>query len=76
MPPLRKSLAKSQSAPTFNLLRFRLVCLGVLTCLVFLLLRVADLQLINHPMLEKEADQRSLRTVTLPQSWYFAGSQR
>ncbi|WP_099350193.1 penicillin-binding transpeptidase domain-containing protein [Erwinia amylovora] len=66
MPPLRKSLAKSQSAPTFNLLRFRLVCLGVLTCLVFLLLRVADLQLINHPMLEKEADQRSLRTVTLP----------
>ncbi|CAO97821.1 penicillin-binding transpeptidase domain-containing protein [Erwinia tasmaniensis] len=66
MPPLRKSLDKSQPAPTFNPLRFRLVCLGVLTCLVFLLLRVADLQLINHPMLEKEADQRSLRTVTLP----------
>ncbi|ADP11525.1 Peptidoglycan synthetase [Erwinia sp. Ejp617] len=68
MPPLRQSLAKSQTAPTFNPLRFRLVCLGVFSCLVFLLLRVADLQLINHPMLEKEADQRSLRTVTLPTS--------
>ena len=31
-----------------------------------LLARVGDLQLINHPMLEHEADQRSLRTVTLP----------
>lgn len=68
MPPLKKFLAKtkSQPAPTFNPLRFRLVCLGVMTCLVVLLARVADLQLINHPMLEKQADERSLRTVTLP----------
>lgn len=66
MPPLKKFLAKSQPAPTFNPVRFRLVCLGVVVCLVVLLARVADLQLINHPMLEKQADERSLRTVTLP----------
>lgn len=66
MPPLKKFLAKSQPAPTFDPVRFRLVCLGVVVCLVVLLARVADLQLINHPMLEKQADERSLRTVTLP----------
>lgn len=66
MPPLKKFLAKSQPAPTFNPVRFRLVCLGVVVCLVVLLARVADLQLINDPMLEKQADERSLRTVTLP----------
>ncbi|MFG1173503.1 penicillin-binding transpeptidase domain-containing protein [Erwiniaceae bacterium CAU 1747] len=66
MPPFKRSLAKTQPAPTFNSVRFRLVCVGVLTCLGVLLARVADLQLINHPMLEKEADERSLRTVTLP----------
>ncbi|MEQ4516701.1 MAG: penicillin-binding transpeptidase domain-containing protein, partial [Pantoea agglomerans] len=38
------------------------------TCLVVLLARVADLQFLNQPMLEHEADQRSLRTVTLPTS--------
>ncbi|MBK0003505.1 peptidoglycan synthase [Erwinia sp. S43] len=66
MPPLKRSLTKSQPAPTLNPVRFRLVCVGVLACLGVLLARVADLQLINHPMLEKEADERSLRTVTLP----------
>lgn len=66
MPPLKRNKAKDQPAPTFNPLRFRLVCLGVLGCLVFLLASTADLQLINHPMLEKQADERSLRTVTLP----------
>ncbi|PRD14224.1 penicillin-binding transpeptidase domain-containing protein [Pantoea coffeiphila] len=66
MPPLKRSLSKSQPAPTLNPVRFRLVCVGVLACLGVLLARVADLQLINHPMLEKEADERSLRTVTLP----------
>lgn len=66
MPPLKRSLNKSQPAPTLNPVRFRLVCVGVLACLGVLLARVADLQLINHPMLEKEADERSLRTVTLP----------
>ncbi|WP_455811169.1 penicillin-binding transpeptidase domain-containing protein [Pseudomonas graminis] len=66
MPPLKRNSAKSQPAPTFNPVRFRVVCLGVLACLVFLLASVADLQLINHPMLEKQADERSLRTVTLP----------
>ncbi|WP_421508002.1 penicillin-binding transpeptidase domain-containing protein [Erwinia rhapontici] len=66
MPPFKRNSAKSQPAPTFNPVRFRVVCLGVFACLVFLLASVADLQLINHPMLEKQADERSLRTVTLP----------
>ncbi|KQN64678.1 peptidoglycan synthase [Erwinia sp. E602] len=66
MPPLKKMPTRSQPAPTFNPVRFRWVCCGVMACLVFLLARVADLQLINHPMLEKQADERSLRTVTLP----------
>ena len=66
MPPLKRSTAKSQSSSSFNPGRFRLICAGVIACLAVLLIRVADLQLINHPMLEKEADERSLRTVTLP----------
>ena len=66
MRPLKRSSSKSHSSPSFNAGRFRLICAGVVVCLVVLLARVADLQLINHPMLEKEADQRSLRTVTLP----------
>lgn len=66
MPRIKKFLGKDQIKAPFNPFRFRLICLGVLTCLVLLLLRVGDLQLINHPMLEHEADQRSLRTVTLP----------
>ncbi|MEW5288470.1 penicillin-binding transpeptidase domain-containing protein [Erwinia papayae] len=66
MPRLKKLLAKDQAKAPFNPLRFRLICFGVLTCLVLLLARVGDLQLINHPMLEKEADERSLRTVAIP----------
>ncbi|CUU25099.1 cell division protein FtsI [Duffyella gerundensis] len=66
MPRIKKFLGKDQIKAPFNPFRFRLICLGVLTCLVLLLARVGDLQLINHPMLEHEADQRSLRTVTLP----------
>ncbi len=66
MPRMKKLLGKDQIKAPFNPFRFRLICLGVLGCLAVLLIRVADLQLINHPMLEKEADQRSLRTVTLP----------
>lgn len=66
MPRIKKILGKDQIKAPFNPFRFRLICLGVLTCLVLLLARVGDLQLINHPMLEHEADQRSLRTVTLP----------
>ncbi|MGP4129669.1 penicillin-binding transpeptidase domain-containing protein [Pantoea tagorei] len=38
----------------------------MLTCMVVLMARIADLQFLNQPMLEHEADQRSLRTVTLP----------
>nr|WP_310617536.1 penicillin-binding transpeptidase domain-containing protein [Pantoea cypripedii] len=66
MPRIKKLLGKDQIQAPFNPFRFRLICLGVLGCMALLLARVADLQLINHPMLEHEADQRSLRTVTLP----------
>ncbi|MDO6407639.1 penicillin-binding transpeptidase domain-containing protein [Pantoea phytobeneficialis] len=66
MPRIKKFLGKDQIQAPFNPFRFRLICLGVLSCLGLLLARVGDLQLINHPMLEHEADQRSLRTVTLP----------
>ncbi|AIX72674.1 MAG: penicillin-binding transpeptidase domain-containing protein [Mixta calida] len=66
MPRIQKFLGKDQIKAPFNPFRFRLICLGVLGCMAVLLARVADLQLINHPMLEHEADQRSLRTVTIP----------
>ncbi|MDF7662598.1 penicillin-binding transpeptidase domain-containing protein [Erwiniaceae bacterium L1_54_6] len=66
MPRIKKLLGKDQIQAPFNPFRFRLICLGVFGCMALLLARVADLQLINHPMLEHEADQRSLRTVTLP----------
>lgn len=66
MPRTKKTLGKDQTKATFNPFRFRLVCLGVVACLVFLIMRVGDLQLLDRPMLEKEADQRSLREVVLP----------
>ncbi|KGT86442.1 peptidoglycan synthase [Erwinia typographi] len=66
MSRLKKLLAKDQAKSPFHPLRFRLICVGVFACLVVLLARVGDLQLINHPMLEKQADERSLRTVALP----------
>ena len=66
MPRIKKLLGKDQIKAPFNPFRFRLICLGVLTCMVVLLARIADLQFLNQPMLEHEADQRSLRTVTLP----------
>ncbi|MCG7365763.1 peptidoglycan synthase [Pantoea sp. ACRSH] len=66
MPRIKKLLGKDQIKAPFNPFRFRLICVGVLTCMVVLLARIADLQFLNQPMLEHEADQRSLRTVTLP----------
>ncbi|MFB4340806.1 penicillin-binding transpeptidase domain-containing protein [Pantoea sp. CS_6] len=68
MPRIKKLLGKDQIKAPFNPFRFRLICLGVLACMVVLLARVADLQFLNQPMLEHEADQRSLRNVTLPTS--------
>ncbi len=68
MSRIKKLLGKDQIKAPFNPFRYRLVCLGVVACMVVLLARVADLQLINHPMLEHEADQRSLRTVSIPTS--------
>ncbi|MFP3449682.1 hypothetical protein, partial [Pseudomonas sp. SIMBA_067] len=59
MPRIKKLLGKDQIKAPFNPFRFRLICLGVTTCLVVLLARVADLQFLNQPMLEHEADQRS-----------------
>ena len=61
----RKSTEK-QNKDSFITSRYTIICLGILGCLGVLLIRVADLQFLNHPMLAKEADQRSLRTVVLP----------
>ncbi len=66
MSRFNKLLGKDQIKAPINTFRFKLICLGVIACLVLLLIRVGDLQLIDHPRLEKEADQRSLRTVSLP----------
>lgn len=66
MARLKQRQGKAPDKASFHHFRFRLICLGVLGCLVLLLARVGDLQLINYPMLEHEADQRSLRTITLP----------
>lgn len=66
MPPQKKHQGTDPSRSSFNRYRYNLICVGVLGCLALLLTRTADLQLLNHPMLEHEADQRSLRTVTLP----------
>lgn len=66
MSRIKKSSAKDQAKSPFNPVRFRVICLGVFGCMILLIAWVGDLQLINHPMLEKQADERSLRTVTLP----------
>ncbi|CAJ1000008.1 penicillin-binding transpeptidase domain-containing protein [Sodalis praecaptivus] len=57
---------KTPRAPTPYLgSRFTLLCLGVLCCLLLLLARVGYLQLLKRPMLEKQADARSLRTMPI-----------
>jgi len=63
MPP---SLKKSSAQPNFYTKRFALICLGIVCCLALLLGRVGYLQLLNQPMLEKEADSRSLRSTVIP----------
>jgi len=57
----KKGLLKNFSIPRYILLYF-----GVFVCLAILLGRVGYLQLINNPELEKQADQRSLREITMP----------
>lgn len=61
MPP-----KKSNAQPHFYSKRFALICLGIVCCMLFLLARVGYLQLLNHPMLERQADQRSLRSTVIP----------
>ncbi|GAB2937115.1 penicillin-binding transpeptidase domain-containing protein [Hafnia psychrotolerans] len=61
MPP-----KKSNAQPHFYSKRFALICLGIVGCMLFLLARVGYLQLLNHPMLERQADQRSLRSTVIP----------
>lgn len=46
--------------------RYALICLAILFSLIVLLARTAYLQLVANPMLQHEADQRSLRTVVIP----------
>jgi len=61
MPP-----KKANAQPHFYSKRFALICLGIVCCMVFLLARVGYLQLLNRPMLERQADQRSLRSTVIP----------
>ncbi|MDR3431582.1 MAG: penicillin-binding transpeptidase domain-containing protein [Rouxiella aceris] len=57
---------KNNAQPHFYSKRFALICLGIVCCMVLLLGRVGYLQLLNRPMLERQADQRSLRTQIIP----------
>src|SRR5471030_1518045 len=64
MPP--KKPTKPAAQPHFYSKRFALICVGILSCMAFLLARVGYLQLLNRPMLERQADQRSLRSTVIP----------
>ncbi|WP_411703916.1 penicillin-binding transpeptidase domain-containing protein [Edaphovirga cremea] len=57
---------KNNVQPHFYTKRFTLICLGIVLCMVVLLGRVGYLQLMNTPMLERQADQRSLRSSVIP----------
>ncbi|KAB7895939.1 peptidoglycan synthase [Rouxiella sp. S1S-2] len=57
---------KNSAQPNFYSKRFALICLGIVCCMGLLLGRVGYLQLLNRPMLERQADQRSLRTQIIP----------
>jgi len=59
---------KTSAQPHFYTKRFALICLGIVCCMALLLGRVGYLQLLNRPMLEKQADSRSLRTTIIPAS--------
>lgn len=61
MPRINKLLGKDQISTPLNRCRFKLICFGVLLLPIILLFRVADLQLIDHPILERAADDRSMR---------------
>ena len=63
---MKTKSTEKQNKDSFITSRYIILCLGILFCLAVLLVRVADLQFLNHPMLTREADQRSLRTVVLP----------
>lgn len=66
MSRIKQLLGKDQIKAPLNSFRFRLICFGVLLILTLLLLRVADLQLINHHLFERAADQRSMREKIIP----------
>lgn len=61
-----KKPTKPTAQPHFYSKRFALICVGILGCMAFLLARVGYLQLLNRPMLERQADQRSLRSTIIP----------
>jgi cell division protein FtsI (penicillin-binding protein 3) len=66
MPRINKLLGKDQISAPLSRFRFKLLCFGVLLLLAILLFKVADLQLINHPSLERAADERSIREKIIP----------
>lgn len=68
MPRLYRKPANQRDRPPYSRACFHLLCFGALGCMAWLLLPVAGLQLMSHPQLKRQADQRSLRTITLPAS--------
>lgn len=49
----------------YNPFRIKILYLCIFLCLLLLIIRLADIQIINRDMLEHQADMRSLRTVTI-----------
>ena len=62
----KKKLVEKNKKESVLTSRYMIVCFAIFCCLLVLLIRIADLQFLNHPMLAKQADQRSLRTIELP----------
>lgn len=60
--PIQK---KINAQPNFYAKRFILLCFCIMLCIIILLGRVGYLQLLNRPMLEYQADQRSLRSMVI-----------
>ncbi|CDL85532.1 penicillin binding protein 2 [Xenorhabdus szentirmaii] len=59
-------LKKQEDKVSFVSWRFALLCGGIGLALIGLLIRVADLQIINPDRLVKEGDSRSLRVQSIP----------
>ena len=55
---MKTKSTEKQNKDSFITSRYIILCLGILFCLAVLLVRVADLQFLNHPMLTREAGRQ------------------